>query len=151
MILVILAAVWVAVLLPPWLRGRREQRPGASISTFNRQLSTLERARPGMPATPRSVRAGVSTSRRLSRQQKIRRQQVLMGLLAAALLTLALAVSGGRIFLVAHLVTDVLLVAYVAVLARMRRMAQVRSATLRHLPVADTRVSSSWALQRASG
>jgi len=33
----------VLVLLPPWLRGRQEGRPGASISSFNRHLSTLRR------------------------------------------------------------------------------------------------------------
>ena len=43
MVLVILIAIWAVVLIPPWVRGRREDRPAESIVTFHRRLSTLER------------------------------------------------------------------------------------------------------------
>ncbi|MGH9084789.1 MAG: hypothetical protein ACRDYW_05000, partial [Acidimicrobiales bacterium] len=47
LVLVILALIWAAVLLPPYLQNRRETRPGDSIATFRSQLSVLERTTPG--------------------------------------------------------------------------------------------------------
>ena len=47
LVLVILAAIWAAVLVPPYLQNRRETRPGDSIATFRSQLSVLERTTPG--------------------------------------------------------------------------------------------------------
>lgn len=47
MVLVILAIIWVAVLVPPAIRARAEARPADSISAFRRQLSVLHRTRPG--------------------------------------------------------------------------------------------------------
>ena len=41
LVLFILAAVWAAVLLPPWLQNRSESRPADSITSFRRQLSVL--------------------------------------------------------------------------------------------------------------
>jgi hypothetical protein len=45
-VLLAVAAAWVAVLLPPLLRSRMENRPGSSVTDFRRQLSTLERTVP---------------------------------------------------------------------------------------------------------
>jgi hypothetical protein len=45
-VLLAVAAAWAAVLLPPLLRGRSENRPGSSVSDFNRQLSSLQRSVP---------------------------------------------------------------------------------------------------------
>ena len=47
LVLVILAMIWAAVLLPPYLQNRRESRPGDSIASFRNQLSVLERTTPG--------------------------------------------------------------------------------------------------------
>ena len=47
LILLVVAAAWAAVLLPPLLRSRLDARPGTSISSFRRQLSTLQRSVPG--------------------------------------------------------------------------------------------------------
>ncbi len=47
LILLVVAAAWAGVLLPPLLRSRLDSRPGASISSFRRQLSTLQRSTPG--------------------------------------------------------------------------------------------------------
>jgi hypothetical protein len=47
LVLVILAMIWAAVLLPPYLANRRESRPGDSIASFRNQLSVLERTTPG--------------------------------------------------------------------------------------------------------
>ncbi len=41
MVLVVLAIIWVAVLVPPALRARAEGRPGDSVSAFRRQLVVL--------------------------------------------------------------------------------------------------------------
>ena len=46
MVLLILACVWAAVLIPPAVRARAEGRPGDSISNFRRQLSVLRRTGP---------------------------------------------------------------------------------------------------------
>ena len=41
--LLILPVIWAAVLIPPWIRRRREDRPAESILTFHRKLWELER------------------------------------------------------------------------------------------------------------
>ena len=46
MVLVVLAVVWAAVLVPPYLRSRAEARPADSIGHFRRQLATLQRTGP---------------------------------------------------------------------------------------------------------
>ena len=43
LVLVILAVMWVLVLVPPLLRSRTDGRPSNSISSFQRQLRTLQR------------------------------------------------------------------------------------------------------------
>lgn len=51
-VLLAVAAAWAAVLLPPLLRSRMENRPGSSVTDFRRQLSTLQRAVPTRTMTP---------------------------------------------------------------------------------------------------
>jgi len=46
LVLVVLAIIWVAVLVPPALRARAEGRPGDSVSAFRRQLVVLRRTSP---------------------------------------------------------------------------------------------------------
>jgi hypothetical protein len=45
-VLLILAAIWAVVLIPPWVRSRREVKPARSMVSFQRRLSSLERAMP---------------------------------------------------------------------------------------------------------
>lgn len=52
MVLLILAVIWAAVLIPPFLRSRAEARPADTITAFHHQLAVLRRtgpraARPG--------------------------------------------------------------------------------------------------------
>ena len=54
-VLVLVAATWAAVLLPPLLRGRSDARPGSSVVDFRRQLSTLQRTTPMRGASMRSM------------------------------------------------------------------------------------------------
>ena len=175
MVLLILAGIWIAVLVPPFIRARAEGRPGDSIHNFRRQLTVLRRTGPhrasvaggdhwyrshsSSPAlTPvhgpiRSVRtspapayrAPARTARPVSspaasaaRSRTIRRRRdVLSALLVAvvATLTLGLLLNMG-IMLVAHVVADVLLVAYVALLVHQRNVAAERDMKVRFLPQA---------------
>lgn len=70
-VLLVVGAAWAAVLLPPLLRSRVENRPNSSVVDFRRRLSTLQRTVParGMspmrsmarPLAPSPVRSGPRT------------------------------------------------------------------------------------------
>ena len=51
-VLLVVVAAWAAVLVPPLLRGRQDNRPNSSVVDFRRQLSTLQRSAPGRPGSP---------------------------------------------------------------------------------------------------
>jgi len=51
-VLLAVAAAWAAVLIPPLLRSRTENRPNSSVTDFRRQLSTLQRAVPTRTMVP---------------------------------------------------------------------------------------------------
>jgi hypothetical protein len=51
-ILLVVGAAWAAVLLPPLLRSRVENRPSSSVVDFRRQLSTLQRTVPSRGMAP---------------------------------------------------------------------------------------------------
>src|SRR5262245_19248816 len=46
LVLLVVAAAWAAVLIPPLLRSRLENRPNSSVSDFRNQLSSRQRAMP---------------------------------------------------------------------------------------------------------
>lgn len=50
MVLLILAAIWAVVLIPPWIRSRRDIGPARSMMSFQRRLSSIERAVPPVDA-----------------------------------------------------------------------------------------------------
>jgi len=149
-VLLFLAVIWAAVLVPPMLRARAEGRPADSIGTFRRQLHVLQRtgpvvmppahsmrlARPtgyGLPAVP--MRMSPEAARR-ARTLK-RRRDVLYGLLAAMGGTLVLGMLPSmRVLWGLHLVLDLLFAGYVAMLVRMRNMAAERELKLRFIPPA---------------
>ena len=56
-ILLVVGAAWAAVLIPPLLRSRIDNRPSSSVVDFRRQLSTLQRTVPvrGAMAPMRSL------------------------------------------------------------------------------------------------
>jgi hypothetical protein len=156
LVLIILAVVWAAVLLPPFLQNRSESRPADSISTFRSQLSVLERrsvgTTHGSAEVPRSVRplagspftaapvrrASVDHARLARMAAKKRRRDILLTLLAAAGITLVGSILSPQV-LVLHLVVDVLLAAYVFLLVRQRKLAEQRSMTVRYLSDAQAR------------
>ena len=51
-VLLAVLAAWAAVLVPPLLRSRVENRPNSSVTDFRRQLSTLQRAVPTRTMVP---------------------------------------------------------------------------------------------------
>jgi hypothetical protein len=55
LVLLVVAAAWAAVLVPPLLRSRIENRPNSSVSDFRDQLSSLQRAIPGRGVAMRSM------------------------------------------------------------------------------------------------
>lgn len=65
---VAIAAAWVAVLIPPLLRSRVENRPNSSISDFRRHLSTLQRTVPTRPGAPMRAMARPLTTTAGTRQ-----------------------------------------------------------------------------------
>ena len=42
-VLLMVVAVWIAVIAPPMLRSRNQSRSTASMTEFRRQLNTLQR------------------------------------------------------------------------------------------------------------
>ena len=168
--LLVLAAIWAAVLIPPAIRSRAERRPGRSVLSFNRQLSVLERTAPytrraggdhwyrpraasplapvhGPVRTPRGsaigganrapvrpLRAPSASSAARSRTIR-RRRDVLSALVVAVFATLVLGLLPAfRVMLLFHVVADLLLVAYVALLIHQRNVAAEREMKVRFLP-----------------
>ncbi|MDQ1422825.1 MAG: hypothetical protein QOD72_323 [Acidimicrobiaceae bacterium] len=155
LILLLIGVMWAVVLLPPLLRSRSDGRPSTSIVGFQRQLSSLQRTRPGAAHAPYALnrpmvgarrpvgavtrpttRAGMApvyrpAYRPLSRRElaKRRRQHVfvLLGAAAAATLVGYLATGNSRLFAF-HMVADLILAGYVYLLVQIRRMGELRSA-----------------------
>ena len=151
-VLFMLAVAWTWYLVT-WLRGRTEHRNVNSISSFSRHLSVLERTTPtsGDVAPtrrrePAAVPAGAAhlaalgapaatpvVPMTLSDAQR-RRRNVLVALAAVAALTLVAAlVVGGTALWALQLVADVLLVGFVALLARSRALAVEQAEKVHYL------------------
>ena len=153
MVLLILAVVWAAVLVPPWLRNRADARPADSISAFRHRLSVLERTGPvgarRMPmissrpdvsgfvpmAARRSVsRTAMSSVPARARTQR-RRRDIFVGMLAAMGTSLVLGfIPSLRILWVVHLLVDFMFVTYVGLLVHMRNQAAEREMKVHFLP-----------------
>ena len=150
----------------PLVRERMEATPADSIGSFRRQLTVLERAGPTVlapanrlrgPALPSSVPGGVllppiqpgaaprvlSVSARSAalrrRQAQHRRRTILFVLLAIMSATLAGGfLSGLRVLWGVHVVMDMIFIAYVTLLVRLRNLAAEREMKLRFLPSPTT-------------
>ena len=154
MVLIVLAAVWAAFLLPPILRARQEHRPSGSITDFRRQLHVLARSTPAGGIAPQAIPGRVVPIRPLgpthapvhaqtplrlgrSRQTVKRRRDIFVGLLVAMAGSLVLGfLPQLRILWSIHVLLDVLFVAYVGALVYLRNLAAEREMKVRFLPTA---------------
>jgi len=153
-VLLVLAGIWVAVIAVPLVRAKTEGKLGDSIGSFRQHLSVLERAAPltVVPANrmhlPRSHASGAigpyrpalaphgrPPAQRNRRQAQKRRRDVLMGLVVAMAGSALLAmIPGLSIMWLVNVVVDVMFVAYVGLLVRMRNVAAEREMKLTFLP-----------------
>lgn len=150
--IVLLAAAWAALLLPD-LRGRGggSSRRSDTIANFSRQLSTIERTRPGQRPSARVVAfpqrgpvqqqrsprsSNSSLSPRSTVQARQRRRNVLFALVGLAIVTLAAGIIVSPIFFVVHLLVDAALGGFVWMLVEHRNRAyeQRSSRDLRAVP-----------------
>jgi hypothetical protein len=133
-----LAVVWAIVLLPEFIRKVASGRHSDTIRSFNHQLSVLDRSGPDDRARANVIdlrsRAGGQRRRSSVAAQPVpmsvrkRRQEVLTVLGAAAVLTLLCTVAFGGLFLVLHIVADILLVTYLVLLAQVNQAAAAPTA-----------------------
>ena len=146
-VLLILAVLWAAVLIPPLFKARSERRRGDSIGDFSYKLGVIGRtgghtaSRP-VPPDPMSIvgttgaprpRIGVAPTG-MTRAQR-RRRDILVGLLGATVVTLVAALlTGSTTMWVVQLVADALLLTYVVLLVRMRSLAAEQRVKVRYLP-----------------
>jgi hypothetical protein len=150
LVLLILAVVWAAVLIPPWLRNRADARPADSISAFRSRLAVLQRTGPigtrraafvaahpdvqGFVPARRRVTSSLHASSAKARTQK-RRRDIFVGLLAAMGTSLLLGfIPGLRILWVVHVLFDAMFAGYVGLLVHMRNEAAEREMKVRFLP-----------------
>jgi len=164
LVLVILAVIWAAVLLPPYLQGRSDSRPADSISSFQKQLSVLEhRAMVSSPRSPgrsgelalRPVAARyapISASVRMTRlEAQKRRRDVLFTLAGAAGITFLMALLLGGPVWGLQLACDALLGGYVYLLVQMAQQTTERTSKVRYLPQRQVRSAEPQLLLRRSG
>ena len=138
LVLLALAGVWAVVLAPEIIKRSGSLRNSDSVTAFRDQLSSIGRhagtgqRNPLGPAHHNVVdlreRRPAPARPQVSPGIRRRRQEVLGGLVAAAVLTLLCTVAFGGPFLLLHLVADALLVGYVVLLVRATNAAAARAA-----------------------
>lgn len=117
LILLVIAGVWAAFLLPPLFLVRRDT-PLNTTQEFNKLTSRLAAVQAGH--TPSAAALAVNRAQVLSR-----RRQILVALFATAVLTLGAAIVRGSFpLLILHLVVDAALVWYVMMLLQIKSRQQ---------------------------
>lgn len=128
-VLVILAACWAVVLIPPLLRARTE-RSGDPITDFNFRLGVLGQTN-GSLDMQRSPQVLISRSQRAAQ----RRRLVIQILAAGVAVTLLVAYVGQQPILWAfQILADVLFAGYLVLWAYVRSVRLDRAAKVRKLP-----------------
>lgn len=171
-VLALLAAVWLAVLVPPIVRGRGANRTD-SVTSFQSQLSVLDKQvhdKAASPATAKKTHGASSVSvletpkvapdtkseptppRPLTAEgrAKARRRQVFTALVVAVPVTLALAVLMQGWFVLAHIVVDVALIAFVSLQMRAQRISAEQEIKVAFLPHADAGAEPTMLLESVS-
>lgn len=138
--ILILAALWLAVLAPRLLRRLSQSQGERKYSSLSAGSSRYRNVVPltgvvqlSPPPRPGLVPPGLGVDRdavvRLQREQsRLRRRNILIGLVVLAVITLVAALSAGGAMIGVHLFVDLLLVGYVGALARRQRRVLERHA-----------------------
>ena len=156
---VCLAVVWAFFLVPPMMRKRREGRPGSSVHSFRRQLSTLERATPGTSLRPvgshRPASYGPAAAGPMHRSDVVRRRQnVLFALGGGTVFTfLLVVVATSALTMLLFLATAGAFGAYVYALVQLRIRADEAASKVRVLrpqPVRRPVTAPSLAVRRSA-
>lgn len=138
-VLLALAGIWAAVLLPPYLQKRRATHPSSSVVDFHQQLAVLQRTGRALHGAP--LHTGYARQSSVSRSsfgptmrppqrapQNIevmsRRRDVFMTMVVAAGLSLLLALIFGGSLWILHLIVDTVLLGYVAMLVQAQAQPQ---------------------------
>jgi hypothetical protein len=162
--ILILAALWAAFFLWPFLQRRLSGRSRDSIGDFSRRVSKLghvgiphRRRRLPVLASPRPVAFKAAGAPRptpglpMSPVAQKRRRDALAGFSILALVTLVLAVvAGGMLLWTIQLLSDVLLVGFVVALVLLARRAHERKAAVHFLPAPTPVQSSALVLRRTA-
>jgi hypothetical protein len=135
-VLLILAVLWAAVLVPPVLRSRSETRRG-SVGEFTSRLGALNpRPSPASigPRRGRSLHAvptpGASGAPTPMTPAQKRRRDVLIVLGGAAIVTFLLAmVAGNPLMWGVQIAIDVFVAAYLLLLAQMKHRSSLRASS----------------------
>jgi hypothetical protein len=127
---VILTVIWTVYGFFYW-RSRGETRPGRSIDSFNQNLALLGRAMQAPVADTSVVHRPRVTGAEIARQ---RRREVLQALAVGAAATFLLALAFGGPLVLLHLLADVLLGGYVALLVRRNQLLAEQSQKVIALP-----------------
>lgn len=163
MVLLVLATIWAAVLVPPYLAKRRATHPSSSVVDFHTQLAVLQRTgralggaplREGYAAhavRPRTPSFGPTLGRHAMGRNDVlrRRRDVVITLAAAAALTFLLAVALGGSVWILQLLVDAALLGYVALLLQIKTTRTVRTAVA-YLPAQPQPSHTQQALLRRS-
>jgi hypothetical protein len=140
-VVVLLGALWAAILAPALFRGREGRSPAATIDSFERSMGILASSRLGPPGLPgRHVMVVHDpdrlTGRGLRTQTRRRRRQVLQCLVLAMLATGLAAVVAGGAAVIAFAVAAVALAGYLLLLLLLRA-GDRRYRVVRRLATAD--------------
>lgn len=138
-VLIILGALWAAVLVPPLLRARSERKTGA-IGDYAHTLGALKTSNRTLTSAPRLSAGLVDGSRhspRMSKEAEIRkrRKDVLTVLLASTGITflLAVLVSSTALWFI-NFICLVALVGYVYMLIQIKNQKQMRKERTQRFP-----------------
>lgn len=160
LILLILAALWAAVLVPPVVRSRLEGRNSDSITDFSYRLGVLSQTGGFLAGDNPEPPSALFRPRELLTPAQRRRRDVLVVLATAVSATLLLATSiGSSQMWVANFFADAFFAAYAALLVRRALIAREQREKVRPInryvdqfefEIADADVRGSAHLKRAS-
>lgn len=130
-VLIILGALWAAVLVPPLLRARSDRHSGA-VGDYTNTLGVLRNSNRAVTARMRPAAGlvdGAMHSQTMSRTSAIkkRRRDVFTAMLVSAGMTFLLAAFlGNTVLWVIHIICDLVLGAYIYLLIQIKEQQEMR-------------------------